>query len=189
MLSAFAATANPQSFLLQRRRLIQRHVCPTPKPVQPTPQPQPKPVPSPGNGDKPEIDVDELLKRIIDVLANDPRFSVDYDRIQKMIDDSVESVAPVTPAPSEDVVHFTIIADEDASYWRRLGPLVSKAQERHHKIVLMDPPPDTAPPIGPLPQVVEYLNSIPQRTFFDREVYDVLDRVGRGTYPVTTQHL
>lgn len=183
MISLSATTASGFGRFFRRRAVNRR-----PVPVRVTvKEPAPQNVPeAPGNGgSNAQIDIDGLVARIIDIMVNDSRFGVDYDRIRLMIADSISANVPVR---SDRVVHFAVIADEGASYWRRLGSLVNSAQNRYHRIIIAAPPPPSAPAIGPIPQVVEYVNSIPQRTFFDREAYDVLDRIARGTYPVVPQN-
>lgn len=152
-----------------------------PPPVSPLPDPPPI-------DDDQGIDVDDLVQRIVDILATDPRFDhdapVSEERIAEMILIAIQTKPdPVSP---QAVVHFAVIADESSEYWRHLAPVLNRAQQKYHRVSLSAPPPPTAPAIGPLPQVVEYRNSIPQRTFFSREVYDVLDRISRGTYPPGT---
>lgn len=173
LLLGIGTTTDAQIFRFMRGQTVCRDCQPAPTvsvDIEPAPV---------STGERPQLDVDSLVNRIVEILAADPRFArappIDYDYIRQMIVDAM----PVTTS----TVHFAVIADQRSDYWRRLSGIVEDAKEKYHGIILAPPPPRNSLSIGPLPQVVEYRNSIPQRTFFNREVYDVLGRIAKGTYP------
>ena len=81
----------------------------------------------------------------------------------------------------KSVTHYVLVADREASYWRRTGELAARAQEAYSQIRIT-PPPSFA--VGALPQMVAYKDGDPIGAFRgQRQVEDALATLARGESP------
>lgn len=163
-------------------------------PVQPIPQ-QPNPeVP------KPQTDGDGLKSLLVTLNQNVSNLSVKVEQIgnceckpadltevtntlnqisltQQMILAKCGGTAEIPTA----VVHYVLVADEGASYWRRVNDMLTRAREAYSQIRSTPPP---SFPVGALPQLVAYENGKPLGAFKgQRDVENALAVISKGETP------
>lgn len=104
--------------------------------------------------------------------------TVDIDAIVARV---IAELPDATPQPQTEIMHYVLVADENASYWGRVGDRLRKAQEQYSQI-RQTPIPDF--PIGAVPQLVAYQDGKPLGAFRGaRDVENALALISRGDIP------
>ena len=95
------------------------------------------------DGQAASVDYDQIIAAVIN--------RIDYDAI-------AERVIVKTPA-NQSEVHYTVVADDTASYWQRVEASLRRARERYHGLTDARPPENYT---GQLPVIVKYTNGVPE---------------------------
>ena len=104
--------------------------------------------------------------------------TVDIDAIVARV---IAEMPDATPQPQTEIMHYVLVADENASYWGRIGDRLRRAQEQYSQI-RQTPIPDF--PIGAVPQLVAYEDGKPLGAFKGaRDVENALSLISRGEIP------
>ena len=82
------------------------------------------------------------------------------------------------------MIYYRIVADPEASYWKRLEDYYKRAEESYSQIKVV-PPSDY--PVGQLPAMVAYRGGVPLGTFRGRDVENALADISRGNVPMPTR--
>lgn len=100
-------------------------------------------------------------------------------RITAAVLANIKIPEPVNPPSAAK--HYVLVADAEADYWPRMAPELKRAQEGYSKIKLAPPPSYS---VGALPQMVEYLSGVPQRTIAGtHNVSTALAKLSQGETP------